>query len=421
MPSRSFVLLCLVAFASLVVVAEGSGNRIESKKGKNKRGGKKSAGNAEISIASSSATHLPKPVNSAAPNNSEFGIATPSPSVQAPVDDLIIVSIQDSFNFIPPSLNSPYPSHWNINLLSNGANQELFENLLLNPIPQYLLNLLSSSSFSIPTSDRFALLPFIYFNQGRLDLFKLFLEKLNYRKYNPIILSGLIAECCNNRQYFLTILKTQHHVIFGSFRSFWDLMLQIDVYVENDSEADPNSTIVTLHRSVRWAFEYFATSIDEFRQPLTKHASLCIFNLLLDNPKNPFPESLLKEVLELPGIELNVAFRGSCVALFTLGLPQLPEYYPKLILSDPRLNVNCIVPATNRSHGHITCHVPPLPLFWHALIYLNWRALRILWNNKNLNVLPLIPSFFKLLRLALIFLFYHLWDGKAFRGERRLA
>ena len=384
------------------------------KKGKNKRT-KKTSDNTGIVIASNSVTNSPNPIpiNSLVSNNVVLRTASS-------VDDLIINSSPTAFNFIPSGLNRPYPSHRNINLRAQGSNQDVFNDLLNSSIAQ---DLLSSSDFSIPVSDRFALLPFIYFNQDRFDLFKLFLEKFDYSKANPIILSGLIVECRNNRECFLNILEAQHQVIFGNFRSFWDLMLQIEVsdIVEDENEPISNMKFASLHQSVRWAFEHFAALKDEFQQPLTKYASLCIFNLLLDNPRNPFPETLLKDVLNLPGIELNVSLKGSCVALFTLGLPQLPEYYPKIILSDQRLNVNCIVPATNRSRGHITCHVPPLPLFWHALIYLNIRALKILWANKNLHVLPLIPSFFKLLRLALIFFFYHFWDGKSYNGERRLA
>lgn len=408
MPSLPFILLCLVAFTSLLTVMEAAESKSEAKKGKNKRN-KKTSGNNGIVIASNSVSNSPNPISN--------GVTS---VVQFPVDDLIINSNPTAFNFIPSGLDRQYPSYRNINLRVHGSNQELFDDLLRDPVN---LELLSSTDFSIPVSDRFALLPFIYFHQERFDLFKLFLQKFDYSKVNPIIISGLIVECRNNREYFLKILEAQHQVIFESFRSFWDLMLQIEVseIVDDENESIPNTKFATLHQSVRWAFEHFAALKDDFDQPLAKYASLCIFNLLLNNPRNPFPESLLKDVLSLPGIELNVSFKGSCVALFTLGLPQLPEYYPKIILSDQRLNVNCIVPATNRSRGHITCHVPPLPLFWHALIYLNMRALRILWANKNLHVLPLIPSFFKLLRLALIFLFYHFWDGKSYKGDRRLA
>lgn len=411
---RLFV--CLIALASLVVVTEASEGRIEAKKGKNKKNKKPSSG---INVSRSSVS-ANMPTGSLVPNTSTSRAPSYYSNVPSPVDDLVIIPSPTAFNFIPPCLDRPYPSYRNINFNAQGPNQDIYDNLLLDPHAQ---DLLSSSTFSIPVSDRFALLPFIYFNQGRFDLFKLFLDKFDYSKVKPIILSGLIFECRNKREYFMTILESQHQVIFGSFRSFWDLMLQIETFDidEDENESNPNNKFISLHQSVHWAFEHFASLIDEHQQLLTKHASLCIFNLLLDNPKNPFPESLLKEVLKLPGIELNVSIKGSCVALFTLGLPQLPEYYPKLILSDPRLNVNCIVPATNRSRGHIICHVPPLPLFWHALIYLNMRALKILWANKNLHVLPLIPSFFKLLRLALIFLFFHFWDGRSYRGERRLA
>lgn len=398
---------------------EISGGSKASKKRRNKKGYAVSFGSTDITP-----TQLPLlkvSHDTETPTKSTKEAITPISS-----DSVYEIVIKDSlatFNFIPPGLNRQLPSFDVINLRTNGPDQDVYTSLL-NGAPAF--DLLNSPDFVIPAFDRFGLLPFIYFHQQRSDLFTLFFQKFDFGKVNPMILSGLLVECRNNREYFVIILETQHQLIVDNFRSFWDLMLKIEPLREEEKQLleddqQSNANITALHQSFIWAFEHFSTQIDEKQQPLARYASFSIFNLLMGDPENPFPESLLQDVLNIPGIELNVAFKGSCVALFTLGLPRLPEYYPRLILSDPRLSVNCIVPATDRKRGHITCHVPDLPLFWHALIYQNLRGLKILWANNNLHVLPLIPSFFTLLRLTLLFLFYYFWDGKASKSERHLS
>lgn len=203
----------------------------------------------------------------------------------------------------------------------------------------------------------------------------------------------------NHKPLLFNVLEQNRLLIRRDFLAFWDIMMAMP-------SEDVNEAMYTrLHQSVHWAFEYFRP-IDQ------EHvASFCLFHLLLNDPTDPLPESMVQSVLELPGIDLNASRDNSCIALFTLGVPSLPAYYPNLILSDPRLDVNCIVPATVRRCRHISCHVPDLPLFWHALIYQNYHAAWVLFQNRNLHVLPLIPSFFVLLRLFLIFGFYFLLDG----------
>lgn len=425
MPRSSIIFFYLVAFTSIVALAQGSeeisGRNKASRKRRNKKGSGVSVVSTDVppSPLSSSESLKVSPVTETSMQSRKISLETSAP---LSVYEIVIKDSLATFNFIPPGLNCQLPSFGVINLRTIGPNQDVYTDLLNGA---RALDLLNSPDFIIPELDRFGLLPFIYFHQQRSDLFDLFFKKFDFGKVNPVILSGLLVECRNNRKYFVTILETQHQLIVDNFRSFWDLMLKIEPRPTDEElledEQQSNANITVLRQSFIWAFEHFAKLTDEKQQPLARYASFSIFNLLMADPGNPFPESLLQDVLNLSGIELNVALKGSCVALFTLGLPRLPEYYPKLILSDPRLNVNCIVPATDRKHGHITCHVPDLPLFWHALIYQNMRALKILWANNNLHVLSLIPSFFSLLRLTLIFLFYCFWDGKSSKKERFLS
>ena len=429
MPGRSFILFYFVALASLAVLTQGSDARNGGRKVRNKRNKRTSdmalvngATAAQPPVSSSLATNLAS--NNLASNNL---VSRTNPPVSTAVslgsiNDFVIDYSQKSFSFVTHRLDHSFPSQSNFISRAKGPHQQIYEFLFDESTP--VADILSAPDFSIPVYDRFALLPFVYLKQNRrLEDFRLFLDKFDYSKVDSVVLSNLLVECRNKREFFLAILESQHKLIVASFRSFWDLMLHIDAseIVRNENESSSNANFVILHQSAHWAFQHFATLTDDKGRPLTKFASFCIFNLLLDDCTNPFPETLLKGVLNLSGIELNVSLNGNCVALFTLGLSKLPEYYPRLILSDDRLNVNCIVPATLRKHGHITCQVPQLPLFWHALIYQNIRALKILWANKNLHVFPLIPSFFQLLRLTLLFLFFRLWDGKSFKGERKLA
>lgn len=401
MPGRSFILFYLLAFVSLVTLTQAADSGNGGRRARNRRNKKNLAAKAD--------THD-----------------------SASVNDILISPGAVDFIFIPPAYIQLNPTNF------ERFNQNTYDSLLIDSSAR---NLLNSPDFSIPNHPKFGLMPLVYLGQQRFYLFKLFVKKFNYKKVNASILSKLLVETRNKREYFVALLQAQHQLILNSFRSFWDLMLQIeaDESIEalngngdgngngEDEDEDEDEIrkqryrFTNLHQSFYWAYEHFTPLLDESNQPLSKYASFCIFNLLLDNYWDVFPESLLEQVLALPGIELNVSMKGSCVALFTLGIPQLPKYYPELILSDPRLEINCIVPATIRKHGHIICHVPPLPLFWHALIYQNSRALAILWANKNLHVLPLIPSFFQLLRLAFLFFFFSLWDGKSCKVERRLA
>ena len=277
---------------------------------------------------------------------------------------------------------------------------ELAETILTNPL-----------RYPIPYTKSFAQLAGSYARTGNLKFFALFLGRFDFIQLGEAVpLWLLLRDCRNAEKFFKVILLTQTFAILNNFRSFWHVMLHID-QVEADSFE--RSQCKNLHQSFYWAFEYFRKPIDTKGTCHAAYASLCIFNLLMDDEERPFPKSLVKAVLNVPGIELNVSHEGSPVALFLMGLPKLPEYYHNLILANPSLDVNCIVPATQRSHGHITCHVPAMPLLLHAFIYMNMRALKILWFNPNLKVAQLIVPFFKLLRLAFLFLFFHFWDSNS--------
>ena len=265
--------------------------------------------------------------------------------------------------------------------------------------------------YPIPYTIAFAQLASLYAHNGNLKFFNLFLRRFVFFQLGDAVpLWNLLCNCRDAKDYFMIILSTQEFAILNNFRSFWHLMLHIDLVRAGSFE---RIQCENLHQSFLWAFEYFSQPIDSKGNTHAGYASLCIFNLLMDDENRPFPKNLVKAVLNIPGIELNVSHEGSPVALFLMGLPKLPEYYYNSILANPSLDVNCIVPATHRSHGHITCHVPAMPLLLHAFIYMNMRALKILWFNPNLKVAQLIVPFFKLLRLAFLFFFFHFWDSNS--------
>lgn len=292
----------------------------------------------------------------------------------------------------------------------------------------YSESALLCQELSIPHNDKFANLPLIYMNKNNLYLFVLFMEKFDYSKVNLAIFWNIVLHSiAGNLHYFEAILATQQELIFNNFRTFWYRLMSIDVITEMDEVGDEivnRSKCKIVHPAVKFALQFFAKVAhpeDNSEQNPLKFASFCIFDLLFEDAYSPFPESFLAGILKISKIDLNSAREGNCVALHTLGRKRLPDYYYQMILTNPKLNVNCIVPATLRKHGHISCQVPPLPLFWHALIYQNYRGMSQLWANKNLDVLPLVPSFFQLLRLAILFFFFYCWDGKACKVERRIA
>lgn len=273
------------------------------------------------------------------------------------------------------------------------------------------MSFLTNPSFQIPHDETFASLASSYFYSNNYTIFVRFMERFNFYRLDDIQpLWDILHLCRNDFMFFIVILSTQNDFIVANFRSFWYEMLYIDI-VRSETETS-NIRCKTLHQSFRWAFQYFCEVLNEKGRPHNAFASFCIFNLLLDDKDSPYPKSLIKEILILPGIELNFSVNGCCMALYLLGLPKLPEYYHNLILSETRLDVNYLVPPMYRRCRHIVCYVPEMPLFLHSLIYLNFRALRILWFHPNLKVLPLIMPFFRLIRLALMCFFFLFWDSK---------
>lgn len=277
--------------------------------------------------------------------------------------------------------------------------------------------ILSSLRYPIPETDQFASLASSYFRSNNYKFFVLLLKRFKFDQLeNADPLWNLLHVCRNDEDFFKIVLISQTLCILKNFRSFWYEMIHID---QVQSDCEDRTQCKTLHKSFHWAFEHFRMTFDDKGHHYGILASLCVMNLLLD-VEGPYPKSLIKAVVNLPGIELNVSLQGSCIALYTMGLPRLPEYYHKLILSDPRLDINRIVPATVRVHGHIVCHVPAMPLFMHSFIYLNSRALRILWFNPNLTVGHLIVPFFKLLRLAFLVFLFRFLDPRG-RERRDIA
>ena len=277
--------------------------------------------------------------------------------------------------------------------------QDTAENFLKNATPN-----------QIPQTLQFASLASSYFHTNNLKFFNLFLENFEFDHLESALpLWELLIICRYDKDFFKAILRTQFHCILKNFRSFWYEMLYIG---QVQTESELRSQCKGLHQSFYWAFEFFSRLADEKRRPFTVLASLCILNLIMDDEENPYPKSLVKAILNLDGIELNVSVNGACIALHTMGLPRLPEYYPKLILSHPKLDVNYIVPATHRGNGHITCHVPAMPLIMHALIYLNLHAFMILLYRPELKLKPLIMPFFQLLRLAFLYFYFYFMDPK---------
>lgn len=268
--------------------------------------------------------------------------------------------------------------------------------------------LLSIPNFPIPMTEQFASLANSYFTLDNYNLFVFFLKSFRFENLeDPKTLWNLLHLCRNNSKYFDVIMITQISCIFINIRSFWHEMLHID---QVQSDTDDRSQCKSLHPSFHWAFQHFRKILNDENVHCGYYASFCIMNLIVD-AKDPYPKSLVKAILNYPDIELNVSLEGNCIALYTMGLPGLPEYYPNLILSHPRLDVNHIVDATERIHGHIICHVPAMPLIMHSFIYLNMRALKVLWFNPNLKVTPMIYPFFQLLRLAFMVFFFHFWDS----------
>ena len=287
---------------------------------------------------------------------------------------------------------------------------------------------LSSEDLVIPHNEYFARIPLIYLRAGDLDTFQNFMGKFDYGQVQLCNVWEIVLECTQSHADYLEIvLVTQHHLIIGNFRTFWYQLMAIDARTrldESGEEVLDRSNCKNIHPAVQFSFLHFAKlsdPLDESEKALKKYCSFCIFDLLFDEPNHPFPKSFVKSVLRIPGIDFNASRDGNCVALYTLSRHRLPDYYYRYILSDSRLDVNCIVPSTKRKHGHISCQVPALPLFWHSLIHYNMRGMKILWANEKLHVSPLVYPFFQLLRLAFLFFFFRYWDGKNFTGERKIA
>lgn len=284
---------------------------------------------------------------------------------------------------------------------------------------------LISEDVQLPRDPIFAALAKDFLKEERWNLFELFLDKFDFSQLHlsyfwEILLMSIAVE---DTRFLKSVLENQQEVIINNFRTFWYRLMSVDAtYEANDLgiEVINRTKCKTVHPAVRFAFEFYV-SVSGPKDELVKYASFCIFDILFADPNSHFPKSFLKGILRIKDLDFNASREGNCVGLHTCGRTYLPDYYYKMILNNPRINVNCIVPATRRKHKHISCQIPPLPLFWHALIYRNYAAMYHLWNNPNLRVTPLISSFFLLLRLTIIFIFYLFFDGKNFQGERRIA
>jgi hypothetical protein len=297
----------------------------------------------------------------------------------------------------------------------------------------------------LPTYFDFRYVPMGFVKPEELEIFTLYMQKfrfdcinfplsarkrfesLDFVNFNFKALTDVISIFWKRKDFFMAILETQKEYILDNFTDFWRSLLVIESYGEfvEGEHLQCRSKCPNVPSAIHWAFHFF-TSQDIGQ---AENISVLIFDAILrvispqmkPNEVPAFPEGFLKQIVEIRGIDLNIEISENCLALHFLGLTNLPAYYHKLILSHRAIDVNCIIPSTIRSHKHIRCVVPELPLFWHSLIYQNYQALAILWSNKNLHVSPLVISFFKLLRIFLLFLFFSLWDGKNCRKAREIA
>lgn len=263
-----------------------------------------------------------------------------------------------------------------------------------------ILIYLQTPSSIIPENKKIAELPREYFRMNQFDLYEALMSRFSFSDYFDSLLALVFETFAAGeagKEYFRVVFRTQAVVIRRKLGRFWKFLL---AYHHGRNCIDGRCYE---------ALQILESQLDGDKD-IKSRCSYYLLNHVIGEARNghPYSERALKCLLDSTLIDPNCgsvtdsARPESCIPVSyqLLGDVSLPEYYYKCFLGNRRFDVNRViasVPLLGRDPESASAvEVKSLPLFYHAIILMNLRALLHISFNRNFNLrrtIHYLPNF----------------------------